>query len=352
MDVASNFTNVSFARHSCVPQSEKHPDADKECALEAIEDVEAVVGTLTRVAEQMAKPLMTIVHSCPSRDAVANASLALAKLSSTNQTCDILLEQGVAKIAASMFPEKPSILEGPMGAKHIMDEVYDVEAKNKRDAEVDQLVSLDASAFRLVASLCRTVKGRQAVQTSGMMRRCVERFHLSGGVKGVDLVCRGEIACVFARTANAHTVESGTAGSANDYILNPNYNTVALLVELVREGSKFYRRARFWAAFALAELCNDTVRVVPIVAKWKGVPALVQIVKDYTRGGGVDPRGIPQPLLRPVLMALMRICKFPMGGYTSLIIEAEARQPLAAIASNVRLQVEYRDVKDREPLGR
>ena len=187
-------------------------------------------------------------------------------------------------------------------------------------------MSLDASAYRLVASLCRTVKGRQAVQTSGMLRRCVERFHLSGGVRGVDLVCRGEIACVFARIANSHTVESGTAGSANDYILNPNYNTVALLVELVREGSKFYRRARFWATFALAELCKDTVRVVPLVIKWGGVPSFAQIIKDYTRGGGEDPKGVPQPLLRPVLMALLRICKFPMGGYTQLIIDAEARQ--------------------------
>ena len=124
---------------SCEPLREKHPEADNECALELKDDVEAVLGTLTRVAEQMAEPLETIVHSCPSKDAVANASLALAKLSSTNVTCDILLEQGVAKIAASMFPEKPSILEGPMGSKHIMDEIYDVQAKYKRDGEVDQV---------------------------------------------------------------------------------------------------------------------------------------------------------------------------------------------------------------------
>lgn len=120
---------------------------------------------------------------------------------------------------------------------------------------------------------------------------------------------------------------------------------------MVREGGKFYRRSRFWATSAVAELCKDTVRVVPLVIKWGCVDALAQIIKDYTRGGGEERGGTPQPLLRPALSALNRICKFPLGAYTINLVDAGLKQPLVAIASNVKLQIEYAGVKCREGLG-
>ena len=333
---------------SRMPISEGHPESDKESMISLKDDVSACVATLTRLIEQMAKPLMGIVHSCPSKNAVASASSALAKLCSTAETCDLLLDMGLAKIAAGLFPEKPSILEGAKGMKNIKEEIFDVQAKNKRDLEVDALVALDASAFTLVASMCRTAAGKHAVQTSGMLRRCVERFHLSSGVRGVDLVVRGEVSCVFARICNMHTIESGNAGSSNDYILNPNYNTVRMLVELVREGgnSLYYRRGRFWATAALAELCRDTMRAVPLVVKFGGAVEFSRIVKGYTRKAGT-----PEPLLRPALQGLLRIAKYPMATYIPSIVAQDMQQPLIALASNVKLQIEYSEIKDREPLG-
>ncbi len=339
-DAASSLV-ASVAR---VPISELHAESDIESKITMKEDVDSCIKTLKRLAEQMAKPLMSIVHGCPNRDAVANASIALAKLSSTNETCDILLDMGAAKIAASLFPDKPAILEG---ARNIKDEIYDVSLKEKRDSEIEDLVGLDASAFMLAASLCRTPKGKRAIQTSGILKRCVERFHLSSGKKGVDLVIRGEIACVFAKLANTQTQESGNTGNANDYILNPNYNTLPMLVELLREGGRYYRRARYWAASAIAELCSDTIRVVPMVVKMGAVQAFGKVVKDYVRKEGPA----PLPLLRPVLFGLKRIAAYPLGTFVFALVEDGLQQPLLSIGSNVALQLEYVHLKDRETLG-
>ena len=94
-----------------------------------------------------------------------------------------------------------------------------MELKKNQDKEVDHLLGLDASCFMFVASLCRSVQGKVAIQSLGILKRCVERFHLSSGKSGVDLVVRGEIACIFGRLANSQTTTSGSAGSANDYIM-------------------------------------------------------------------------------------------------------------------------------------
>ena len=334
---SSTFTPISANSNPCACCSH----------LNLKDDVDACLDTLKRLIEQMAAPLMAIVHSCPSKSAKANATSALANLCSTNATCDVLLDMGLAKIAASMFPKKPSILEASKGMKNIKDEIYDVQARMERDNEVEILIKLDASAFTLVASLCRTPAGKHAVQTSGMLNRCVERFHLDSGIKGVDLVVMGEISCVFAKIANNGTNESGNAGSTNDYILNPNYNTVERLIDLVREGgnSLFYRRARFWAASALAELCIDTMRAVPMVVKCGGVPEFGRIIKGFKEGT------TPEPLLRPALAGLLRIAKYPQGGYVNKLFEESLQQPLVALASNVRLYVEYAEIKDRTPLA-
>ncbi|GMH76323.1 hypothetical protein TL16_g07037 [Triparma laevis f. inornata] len=332
------------------PEFEHHDVADKESTVEERDDVNEVEGSLVRISEQMSKPLMDIIHGCPNPDAVSNACLGLARLGSTNGCCEILIRNGITRCVGGLFPEKPSLVEGPT-SENIEDEIFDVQAKSKRDDDVDVLMGLDASAYTLVAAICRIPKGRHEVQSNGILRRCVERFHLTSGKKGVDLVIRGEIAKIFSRCSNGHTTESGSAGSANDYILNPNYNSITLLVEMVREGGKFYRRSRFWATSAVAELCKDTVRVVPLVIKWGCVDALAQIIKDYTRGGGEERGGTPQPLLRPALSALNRICKFPLGAYTINLVDAGLKQPLVAIASNVQLQIEYAGVKCREGLG-
>ncbi|GMH72912.1 hypothetical protein TrST_g2508 [Triparma strigata] len=332
------------------PEFEHHDVAEKESTLEERDDVNEVEASLKRISEQMSKPLMDIVHGCPNPDAVSNACLGLARLGGTNVCCNILIKNGITRCVGGLFPEKPSLMEGPT-SENIQNEIFDVHAKRRRDEDVDILMGLDASAFTLVAAICRIPKGCHEVQSSGLLRRCMERFHLTSGKKGVDLVVRGEIAKVFSRCSNGHTVESGSAGSANDYILNPNYNSICLLVEMIREGGKFYRKSRFWATSAIAELCRDTVRVVPLVIKWGAVDALAQIIKDYTRGGGDERGGTPQPLLRPCLVALNRICKFPLGAYTTHLVDAGLKQPLVAIASNVQLQIEYAEVKSREGLG-
>jgi len=305
---------------------------------------------LKRLIEQMAKSLMAIVHSCPAKGAVNNAAIALAKLASTAETSSILLDMGAAKIVAHMFPEKPSILDaGP--AREEGKGALDVEVKRKADREVDMLLGLDASCFQFVASLCRIPAGKLAIQSSGILKRCVERFHLSSGKKGMDLVVRGEIACVFGRLAGSQMVVSGSAGSANDYILAPNYNSIEMLVELVIEGGEFYRRARYWAAFALSELCKDTVRVVPMAVKKGCVAAFATVVKDFVRKTGKDPKGVPLPLLRPVLLGLKRIADYPLGTFTYSLIEEGLQRPLVALGSNVALQLKYVGVKDRETLG-
>jgi len=103
----------------------------------------------------------------------------------------------------SLFPAKPAIMEG--GAKgtdaNILKnnpagdgrEHFDVEARKKRDAEISQLVGLDNSVFMLVAALSRTDMGRKLTQGNGLLRRCIERFHLSSGKHRTDIVVRGEV---------------------------------------------------------------------------------------------------------------------------------------------------------------
>ena len=191
---------------------------------------------------------MNIVNGCLNPDAVSNACAALAFLGSTNETSELLLDMGLDRIVASLFPSKPAILEGggkgtdanilknnPAGDGK---EVYDVEAKKKHDAEIAQLISLDNSVFMLIAALSRTDRGRRSTQASGILRRCVERFHLSSGKPRTDIVVRGEIALVFARMAKFHMISSGSAGSVLDYLLAPSFSTVDMLLELVSEGGQ------------------------------------------------------------------------------------------------------------------
>jgi hypothetical protein len=331
------------------PVAEMHAEAQEESLLTLRDDMNSCIPVLKRLIEQMARGLMAIVCNCPSKGAVNSACLALAKLASTNETSAILVEMGAAKIVATLFPEKPGILHAEKDSSK--SGVLDVAVKKKLDKEVDQLLGLDANCYMFVSSLCRTPEGKVAIQSSGILKRCVERFHLSSGKKGIDLVIRGEIASIFGRLANSQIVTGGSAGAAIDYITNPNYNTIEMLVELVREGGQYYRRARYWSAYALAELARDTVRVVPVIVKKGGVAVMGQVVKDFVRKTGNDPCGVPLPLLRPVLDALKRIAEYPLGAYTFAITEEGLQQPLVAVGSNVALQLKYCGIKDRVTLG-
>ena len=349
------------------PLSDSYADTEFESKITVKEDVEDVLPVLRRLLSQMAKPLMNIVNGCANPDAVSNACVALAFLGSTNETSESLLDMGVDRIVESLFPSKPAILEG--GGKGIDSNIlknnsaagdgkgaYDVDGQKKHDEEIVKLISLDNSVFMLIASLSRTDRGKRSMQSKALLRRCVERFHLSSGKPRTDIVVRGEIALIFARMATFHTIDSGSAGSVLDYLCAPSFNTVNMLLELVSEGGEFGGRARYNSALALAEMSSDLMRVVPAVVGGGGVQVMGKIVKEYVRGGkggamlGLGSK-VPLTLLRPVLMCLKKIVKYPMGAYVKKLIDFDMQQPLVAIGSNVKLQMEYVGVKDRETLG-
>ncbi len=173
------------------------------------------------------------------------------------------------------------------------------------DASTRKLCSLPFDYFRLIANVARVPSGRAVVQSSGTLKRCLERMalNLSGcpATQLATLRCRTEICVLIGRMAGTYDRQTGTA---NEFILHHRYQTIGVLLGILatppEHGRPFgasrlhVELARHNAAYALAEICRDTLRSVPLVADAGGVHLACRIVNDPTS---------PMPLLKQVTLA-------------------------------------------------
>ena len=179
---------------------------------------------------------------------------------------------------------------------------YDIREGEIADASTRKLCSLPFYYYRFVSNVARVPSGRAVVQSSGTLKRCLERLALdvSGSVAArlATLRCRSEICVLVARMAGTYDRDTGTA---NDFILSPRYRAVRVMLGVLATcpedgamlgGSRaFVEVARYNAACALAELCRDVLKAVPLTADAGGIHLACKIAND--------PRS-PMPLLKQV----------------------------------------------------
>ena len=168
---------------------------------------------------------------------------------------------------------------------------YDIREAEIADAPTRKLCSLPFYYFRFVSNVARVPSGRAVVQSSGTLKRCLERLALdvsgSAAAQLTTLRCRSEICVLISRMAGTYDRNTGTA---NDFILSPRYRAVRVMLGLLatcwEDGAKLggskalVELARYNAACALAELCRDVLKAVPLTADAGGIHLACRIVND------------------------------------------------------------------------
>lgn len=179
---------------------------------------------------------------------------------------------------------------------------FDVREGEMTDASTRKLCSLPFDYFRLIANVARVPSGRAVVQNSGTLKRCLERLALdlsgSSAAQLATLRCRSEICVLIGRMAGTYEPKSG---AANEFILFPRYQVLRILLGMLatppEHGKSFgasvmhVELARHNAAYALAEICRDTLRSVPLVAAAGGIRLACRVANDLAS---------PIPLLKQV----------------------------------------------------
>lgn len=179
---------------------------------------------------------------------------------------------------------------------------YDVREGEIADSSTRKLCSLSFDYFRLVANVARVPSGRAIVQSSGTLKRCLERMALnfsgSPAAQLATLRCRSEIGVLIGRMAGMYDRKTG---AANEFILYHRYQTLRVLLGMLGASPETGRPfgatrmqmelARHNAAYALAEICRDTLRSVPLVADAGGIHLACRVAKDLMS---------PIPLLKQV----------------------------------------------------
>lgn len=186
---------------------------------------------------------------------------------------------------------------------------YDVREGEIADASTRKLCSLPFDYFHLIANVARVPSGRAIVQSSGTLKRCLERMalNLSGcpAAQLATLRCRSEICVLIGRMAGTYDRKTG---AANEFILCHRYQTLRVLLGMLgtppEAGRPFgatmmqMELARHNAAYALAEICRDTLRSVPLVADAGGIHLACRVANDLLS---------PIPLLKQVRVGLARV---------------------------------------------
>lgn len=179
---------------------------------------------------------------------------------------------------------------------------YPVREGELAEASTRKLCSLPFDYFRVVANVARVPSGRALVQSSGALKRCLERFALDvsdcAAARLATLRCRSEISVLIGRMAGTYDRKTG---AANEFILHPRYQTLRVLLGTLaispEHGEHFgasrahMELARHNAACALAEICKDTLRSVPLVADAGGIRLACRVANDVAS---------PMPLLKQV----------------------------------------------------
>ncbi|CAM9105103.1 unnamed protein product [Ectocarpus sp. 13 AM-2016] len=213
---------------------------------------------------------------------------------------------------------------------------YGVREGEMADASTRKLCSLPFDYFRLVANISRVPSGRAVIQSSGTLKRCLERLALdvSGcpAARLATLRCRSEICVLIGRMAGTYDRKTG---AANEFILHPRYQTLTVLLGMLATPAEHGRLfgatrmhielARHHAAYALGAICTDTIRSVPMVADAGGIHLACSVANDVNS---------PMPLLKQVLRILHGAGSFPDGVYASLIADPPVLRSLNRIANN------------------
>ncbi|CAM9096960.1 unnamed protein product, partial [Hapterophycus canaliculatus] len=213
---------------------------------------------------------------------------------------------------------------------------YPVREGELADASTRKLCSLPFDYFRVVANVARVPSGRAIVQSSGTLKRCLERFALSvsdcPAAQLATLRCRSEICVLIGRMAGTYDRKTG---AANEFILHPRYQTPRVLIGMLASPDGHGRHfgasrantelALHNAAYALAEICRDTLRSVPLVAEAGGIHLACRVANNVAS---------PMPLLKQVLRILQGAGSFPDGVYAPFIADPAVLRSLNRIANN------------------
>ncbi|CAM9464946.1 unnamed protein product, partial [Choristocarpus tenellus] len=196
-----------------------------------------------------------------------------------------------------------------------------------KDLPTRKLCSLPFNYFRLLANVARVSSGRVSIQNCGLLKRCLERFAISLPEEGAvaTLRCRSEICLLLSRVACTYDRDTGTT---NEFILCPRYRTISVLLGMVtfQTGASLIKKlARYNAAFALAELSQDRLKVVPAVVQAGGVAMLCNVMKDKLS---------PLPLLKQVIRAVNSVANFPGETYKPLLSDPTLTRALHRIANS------------------
>jgi hypothetical protein len=248
--------------------------------------------------------------------------------------CVVLQEGAVLKLA-KLVPNRPTV-------KHNMTS-SEKDALMRVDAE--QMVRLPPSFFRLATQLCRLAEGQRDTQSSGLLKRVVERMTMGDG-QPHDVAVRTECALLCARMANKFSNEFG---SSTDLLLTTKFRLVPTLCAMLHPNEA--KRTRFAAAAALRALCEDVARGAPAVAAATG-PAgelmasvhLVSVLRESPL--------VAHPLLREALEAVRLMAASPGGALDAELLKVGAKEALLRVAADITLENPYRGTGiDRITLG-
>lgn len=174
---------------------------------------------------------------------------------------------------------------------------YEIREGRIEDSSMSKLCSLPYDYFRLIANIARVPTGRGLIQSNGTLKRCLERLSLevlgSSAAQLATLRCRSEICVLVARMAGTSV--------ANEFILCPRYRALRVILGMLSNSHNHLVTsacdrivldiARHNAAYALAELCTDVLKVVPLVVQAGGLALACELAKDVFS---------PMPLLKHV----------------------------------------------------
>eukprot|EP00752_Nemacystus_decipiens_P010681 g9512.t1 len=324
-----------------VPAGERDPFTRFDEPEDEQSSLQLCQPLMERLVTTLGRPLCSTLLVAESLEIIAHTCRALAKLSDSNTTIQAQTTVGTKKggtmasssnsDAAGADGESPQSGEKrvPSDSKRGREGLggdgesrpgaqlpwggYDVREGEIADASTRKLCSLPFDYFRLVANVARVPSGRAIVQSSGTLKRCLERMalNLSGCQEArlATLRCRSEICVLIGRMAGTYDRKTGTA---NEFILHHRYQTVRVLLGILDTSSEAGRSygatrmqmelARHNAAYALAEICRDTLRSVPLVADSGGIHLACRVANDLMS---------PIPLLKQGLDLFLMECMPP-----------------------------------------
>ena len=279
-----------------------------ENVLERIE-----MKQLELVLKFTADALVGILYCCEKYDIIAIAIDILIKLSSTQTSCDAILElnlMGRLYDLFFVFQFRKQIHEG----ENISSQT------DKRNKFGQTFIEINRSIFRLVANIARTRKGRNQLISSDIYTKCRERFFLTAKAKKFDQAVKGEIALIYVRMADT-TVDFD---SETKFIYE--------LIKVVQFCDNGDKRVLYNSLLALEAASQDKMKNLPTLIAGGTIEILNPIF--CTHGG-------TSPMLRPVLTMLLRIASFPQKEVKEKFVKCGLHDLLIELSNDRDTQAEF-----------